>query len=78
MEQQAQLLAFDRQNHAGASDRLANSLRHAIAAEAEAMLQEKKVVTGAVNIGQNRDKMKVGRRCWGEGRPGCLLKPHLP
>ena len=29
------------------------------------MLQEKKVVTGAVNIGQNRDKMKVGRRCWG-------------
>ena len=78
MEQQAQLLAFDRQNHAGASDRLANSLRDAIAAEAEAMLQEKKVVTGAVNIGQNRDKMKVGGHCWGQGRPGCLPEPNLP
>ena len=67
MEQQAQLLAFDRQNHAGASDRLANSLRDAIAAEAEVMLQEKKVVTGAVNIGQNRDKMKVGSTLLGTG-----------
>ena len=78
MEQQAQLLAFDRQNHAGASDRLANSLRDAIAAEAEAMLQEKKVVTGTVNIGQNRDKMKVGGCCWGEGQLGRLFKPDLP
>ena len=81
VEQQAQLLAFDRQNHAGASDRLANSLRDAIAAEAEAMLQEKRVVTGAVNIGQNRDKMKVGgfaRERAGQAACSSLISPDGP
>lgn len=61
--QQAQLLAFDRQNHAGASDRLASHLRDAIAEEAEALLADKRVVAGAVNIADNRDKMKVAVAC---------------
>ncbi len=59
MEVQTQLLAFDRQNHMGASDSLAKSLKKAIKEEAEAMLNEKKVVSGAVNIQENADKMKV-------------------
>lgn len=59
VELQTQLLAFDRQNHMGASDSLAKSLRKAIKEEAEAMLSEKKVVSGAVNIQENADKMKV-------------------
>ena len=56
---QTQLLAFDRQNHMGASDALAKSLKKAIKEEAEAMLNEKKVTSSAVNIRENADKMKV-------------------
>lgn len=59
VEVQTQLLAFDRQNHMGASDSLAKSLKKAIKEEAEAMLNEKKVVSGAVNIQENANKMKV-------------------
>ena len=59
MEVQTQLLAFDRQNHMGASDSLAKSLKKAIKEEAEAMLNDKKVVSGAVNIQENAAKMKV-------------------
>ena len=59
VEVQTQLLAFDRQNHMGASDSLAKSLKKAIKEEAEAMLSEKKVVSGAVNIQENANKMKV-------------------
>jgi len=59
VEVQTQLLAFDRQNHMGASDSLAKSLKKAIKEEAEAMLTEKKVVSSAVNIQENAHKMKV-------------------
>ena len=59
IEVQTQLLAFDRQNHMGASDNLANSLKKAIKEEAEAMLNEKKVASSAVNIQENANKMKV-------------------
>ena len=59
VEEQTKLLAFDRQNHMGASDKLAKSLSVAIQREAEAMLSKKKVVAGAVNIQQNADTMKV-------------------
>ena len=59
VELQTQLLAFDRQNHMGASDSLAKSLKKAIKEEAEAMLNEKKVVSSAVNIQENAEKMKV-------------------
>ncbi len=59
VEMQTQLLAFDRQNHMGASDALAKSLKKAIKEEAEAMLNEKKVINSAVNIQENADKMKV-------------------
>ena len=59
VEVQTQLLAFDRQNHMGASDSLAKSLKKAIKEEAEAMLNDKKVVSSAVNIQENAHKMKV-------------------
>ena len=59
IEVQTQLLAFDRQNHMGASDNLAKSLKKAIKEEAEAMLNEKKVASSAVNIQENANKMKV-------------------
>lgn len=59
VDQQAQLLAFDRQNHMGASDRLASNLQQAIAEEADAQMQDKRVVNSAVNIAENKHKMKV-------------------
>ena len=59
VDQQAQLLAFDRQNHMGASDRLANNLQLAIAEQADAQMQDKRVVNSAVNIAENKHKMKV-------------------
>lgn len=59
VDQQAQLLAFDRQNHMGASDRLASNLQLAIAEEADAQMQDKRVVNSAVNIAENKHKMKV-------------------
>jgi len=59
VDHQAQLLAFDRQNHMGASDRQASNLQLAIAEEADAQMQEKRVVNSAVNIAENKTKMKV-------------------
>lgn len=59
VEAQTQLLAFDRQNRMGASDSMAESIKKAIQEEAEAMLKEKKVVSGAVTIADNAEKMKV-------------------
>lgn len=59
VETQTQLLAFDRQNRMGASDSMAKSIKKAIQEEAEAMLSDKKVVSGAVNIADNAEKMKV-------------------
>ena len=56
---QTKLLAFDKQNHMGASDKSARSLSAAIQDEAELMLKRKKVVNGAVNIQTNNGTMKV-------------------
>ena len=56
---QTKLLAFDKQNHMGASDKLAKSLSAAIQNEAEVMLKRKKVVSGAVNIQTNNNSIKV-------------------
>lgn len=60
IDAQAQLLAFDRRNHAGASEALASNLQLAIREEAEELLSEKRVISGAVNIRTNKEKMKVG------------------
>ena len=43
----------------GASDRQASNLQLAIAEEADAQMQEKRVVNSAVNIAENKTKMKV-------------------
>ena len=59
IDAQAQLLAFDRRNHAGASEALAANLQLAIREEAEELLSEKRVISGAVNIRTNKEKMKV-------------------
>ncbi|DBA91103.1 hypothetical protein WJX77_006701 [Trebouxia sp. C0004] len=64
VDQQAQLLAFDRQNHMGASDRQASNLQLAIAEEADAQMQEKRVVNSAVNIAENKTKMKEMKAFW--------------
>ena len=63
IESEAALLAFDRQNHMGASEALASRLRETIAEEAEALLADKHCVTGVNNIGDNRDRMKVRAAC---------------
>lgn len=63
IEREAALLAFDRQNHMGASESLAARLKETISEEAEALLAEKRVASGAVNIKDNEERMKVSSRC---------------
>ena len=65
---QTQLLAFDRQNHMGASDGMAATIRAAIQEEAEAMLADKRTVSSAVNIRENEGKMKA---CHSRPHPCC-------
>lgn len=62
MADRTKLLAFDKQNHMGASDKSARTLSAAIQDEAEILLKRKKVVNGAVNIQTNSDSIKVEDR----------------
>ncbi len=59
MENHSKLIAFDRQNHMGATDRTALSITAAMQEEAENMLAERTLVSGAVTIQENADRMKV-------------------
>lgn len=59
VDAQAEVAAFDRQNHAGASEALAGALREAIKEGAAELMREKRVVSSAVNIRTNKEKMKV-------------------
>lgn len=61
---QAEVAAFDRQNHAGASEALAGALKTAIKEGAAELMKEKRVVNGAVNIRTNKEKMKEVRSYW--------------
>ncbi|KAK9800268.1 hypothetical protein WJX73_010818 [Symbiochloris irregularis] len=62
--EQTQLLAFDRQNHMGASTASARNLSTAIQEEAEAMLTDKRVVSTDVAIQENKEKMKEMKAFW--------------
>ena len=64
VEKEAALLAFDRRNHAGASDILATQLHDAVTEEAEAMLAETRVTSGAVNIRSNEERMASMKAFW--------------
>lgn len=64
IDREAALLAFDRQNHMGASESLAARLKETISEEAEALLAEKRTAASAVNIKQNEDRMKEMRAFW--------------
>lgn len=57
IEQEAKLIAFDRQNHMGISSKTAKRIEDSIAAEA-ATMHEAKGVKSAVNIKENEEKMK--------------------
>ena len=75
MADQTQLLAFDRQNHMGASDSSAASLTAAIREEAEALLADKRVVETDVAIRENKEKMKARpHSCWA-GTASTPLEP---
>lgn len=64
IDAEAELLAFDRQNHMGASEALATRLRETIAEEAEALLADKHTATGVINIGDHKERMKEMRAFW--------------
>ncbi|KAK9815795.1 hypothetical protein WJX72_009551 [[Myrmecia] bisecta] len=64
VEAQSRLLAFDRQNHMGASASAARLIKEAIQEEAEAHLSDKKVVNSEVTIKENVDKIKEMRAFW--------------
>jgi nitric oxide synthase-interacting protein len=61
VEKEASLLAFDRRNHAGASDALATQLRDAVTEEAEALMADKHATTSVQNIKDNEAR-KVGMK----------------
>ncbi|PSC69552.1 Nitric oxide synthase-interacting [Micractinium conductrix] len=81
IEQEAALLAFDRQNHMGASEALTQKLRETISEEAEVLLNDKKTAAGAVNIETNKERMKEMRAFWLPGKAGeskvVLDKPDM-
>ncbi|KAL6769034.1 hypothetical protein ACKKBF_B17225 [Auxenochlorella protothecoides x Auxenochlorella symbiontica] len=64
IEAEAAVLAFDRQNHAGASAGAAARLTASIAAEADALLADKRVASGAVNIRAHGERMAEMRAFW--------------
>lgn len=64
VDAEAALLAFDRRNHAGASDALAARLRQAINEEAEALLADKRVTTGVSAIAEREARKAEVRAFW--------------
>jgi hypothetical protein len=72
IEHEASLLAFDRQNHMGASEALTSRLRQTISEEAEVLLSEKHTASAAVNIRENEERMKVCVFVGGKERVGHL------
>lgn len=57
VEQEARLIAFDRQNHMGITERTAKGIQDAIQQEAAAM-HEAKLAKAVVSIQDNADRMK--------------------
>jgi nitric oxide synthase-interacting protein len=64
IDHEASLLAFDRQNHAGASAELASKLKAAVNEEAELLLADKRTAAGAINIKDNEQRMKEMNAFW--------------
>lgn len=64
VERDARLLAFDRQNHMGASARLTDSLQQDFKAEAEHLMSAKHVVSSAVTIHQNMERQREMKAFW--------------
>jgi nitric oxide synthase-interacting protein len=64
IDAEAALLAFDRQNHMGASEELTRKLRKTINEEADALLSDTHRAAGTVNIATNREQMKVWHNLW--------------
>lgn len=70
VEKEAELLAFDRQNHAGASTLLTSRLKDAITEEAAATMlgERKRTASGVINIKENAKRVKGVRAFWLPGR----------
>ena len=69
MEQQADLIAFDRSNHMGISKQTVDSIKHAITSEAAKALAPGGA-SSVINIKENEDRvkhLKVGRGGGGKG-----------
>lgn len=64
VEAEANLIAFDRQNHMGASASTTENLQRGIKEEAEALLSSKHTVSGVVNIKENVARQKEMRAFW--------------
>ncbi|KAI3437726.1 hypothetical protein D9Q98_000174 [Chlorella vulgaris] len=81
IDAEAALLAFDRQNHMGASEELTRKLRKTINEEADALLSDTHRAAGTVNIATNREQMKTMNAFWAPGKAGeskvVLDKPEM-
>jgi nitric oxide synthase-interacting protein len=64
VEKEASLLAFDRRNHAGASEALASQLRDAVTEEAEALMADKHTTSSVNNIKDNEARMVGMKSFW--------------
>lgn len=78
VEREAKLIAFDRQNHMGISERTAKHIEAAIQEEA-AMQHEVQGAKGVVAIKDNADRMKEMKAFWVPGKaPGVREVMHKP
>jgi len=70
VEKDAELLAFDRQNHAGASTLLTSRLKDAITEDAAAAMlgERKRTASGVINIKENAKRVKGVKAFWLPGR----------
>lgn len=64
IEQEAEILAFDRKNHAGASAATTTKIKQVIAAEAEELLEGKKSITTIASTKFNEDRIKAMKSFW--------------
>jgi nitric oxide synthase-interacting protein len=79
VDREAALLAFDRRNHAGASDALATRLREAVNEEAEALLADKRVTVNVSSIAEREQRKAEVRSFWAASQaPEAASAPEKP
>ena len=64
VDKEVSILAFERKNHAGASGSTLQHLQEAVGEEAKGILGNKRTISSAINIKENKEKMKEMKAFW--------------